>query len=88
MSKHWRGHWRRLAGPLAVFLGGWVVALVWVRLSLDWSDRQAYIPEVSEPRYIVFILIAVAIVAAATTGAFLWWLRRGRASSQAGHRSE
>lgn len=88
MTQNGRSQLRRLAGPLGLFLVGWIVALVWVRLSLDWSDRQGYNPEATEPRYIVFIIIAVAIVTAATTGAFLWWRRRGRDRSQAGRRSE
>lgn len=79
MPQDARTRWRRIAGPLVLFVAGWVIALVWVRLSLDWSDSQPYNPEVTEPRYIVFIVIAVAIVAASTTGAFIWWLRRGRA---------
>ncbi|MBC9926760.1 MULTISPECIES: hypothetical protein [unclassified Leucobacter] len=46
-----------------VALAGLVLAAVFVRLSLDWSDAQPYEGDVTETRYIVFMLIALVIAA-------------------------
>ncbi len=68
-----RRAWAVLAG-----LSGIALALVFVRVSLAWSDSQPYDPEVTEVRYIVLILISLAIVAAGVIAAALLWRRPRR----------
>ena len=62
-----------------ITLAGLVGAAVFVRLSLDWSDARPYEGNVTETRYIVFMLIALAIAAAGLLCG-VWcsrrWLRR------------
>lgn len=72
---------RRARGALiagAVAAGGWALALVFVRVSLDWSDSQPYRGAETEARYIVFAVTAVAIAAAATAAAIVVWVRSRR----------
>ncbi|WP_062291249.1 hypothetical protein [Demequina phytophila] len=66
---------RRRAWALATGLAGWILALVFVKVSLAWSDSLPYDPAAAEPRYIVLILITVAIVASGTVAAALLWRR-------------
>lgn len=56
-------------------LAGIVVALVFVRVSLAWSDSQPYDPGITEPRYLAFIAVAALIVAAGAACAILIWKR-------------
>lgn len=53
---------KRLFVSLGIAVLGLVLALVFVRLSLDWSDSLPYQGEVTERRYIVFMAIAFVIV--------------------------
>jgi hypothetical protein len=63
---------------VVVFLLSVVVALVVVRLSLDWSDSLPYEGRTTENRYLLFILVAVALVAAGAVIAVRMWRRAGR----------
>lgn len=66
---------RLLAGLVGV--GGIVLSLVFVRISLDWSDAQPYEGEATETRYVVFATIAgLAIIASVVTAVVLWWRAR------------
>ncbi|BDZ65659.1 hypothetical protein [Agromyces mangrovi Wang et al. 2018] len=47
-----------------VALLGLVVAAVWVRVSLAWSDSRGWEGQATEIRYLVFACIALAIAAA------------------------
>lgn len=60
---------------LGVFLGGLIVALTFVRLSLDWSDARPYAGAETEARYLVFLAIALLIAAASLLGAVLIFRR-------------
>lgn len=63
-----------------VWVGGWSLALAFVRISLDWSDAQPYEGEATELRYVVFATIAGAVmIGSAVTAVVIWW-RAGRAS--------
>ena len=63
---------RRLLA-LLVGVGGIVLALAFVRISLDWSDAQPYEGDPTEIRYMVFATIAgVAIIASVVTAIVLW----------------
>lgn len=54
-----------------------LLALVFARVSLDWSDAQPYDPAVTEPRYILFILISAAIaLTGPAVAVLLWWSAR------------
>lgn len=68
---------RRLVA-VAVGIGSWVLAAVFVRLSPDWSDTQPYAGSVTEARYILFACIALAIAAVGTVAGVVVWRRRGR----------
>ncbi|GAA1979149.1 hypothetical protein [Microbacterium pumilum] len=59
-------------------LAGVGIALVFVRLSLDWSDSLPYESAATEARYILFIVVAVAIVVASMVVAIVLWRRAGR----------
>lgn len=61
-----------------VALLGLAVALVFVRLALDWSDSLPYEGAVTEARYIVFMLVAVALVTTGVVMAVVLWTRAGR----------
>ncbi|WP_156162285.1 hypothetical protein [Demequina iriomotensis] len=67
---------RRRAWAVAAGTAGVALSLAFVRLSLAWSDSQPYDPEVTEPRYVAFIVIALAITASGLVAATLIW--RGR----------
>ncbi len=69
---------RRRGWAVAVGIGGVLLALVFVRLSLAWSDRQPYVREVTEPRYLVFIAIAGLIVLSGLAVAVRVWRGSGR----------
>ncbi|MGR4010809.1 hypothetical protein [Leucobacter sp. 1207-22] len=62
-------------GSALVAIAGLTVALVFVRISLDWSDALPYEGAVTERRYIIFILIALGIFAAGLLCAVLTFLR-------------
>lgn len=65
-----------VAGSIAV--GGLAFALVFVRVSLDWSDSQPYQGAETEIRYIVFACIALLIAGGSAAGALVYWLRARR----------
>ncbi|WES65852.1 hypothetical protein P0L94_07205 [Microbacter sp. GSS18] len=73
MSRGSRG-----VAAVAVGVGCWLLAGVFVRVSLDWSDSQPYAGGVTEARYILFACIAVAIAAFGTIAGVVLWRRRGR----------
>ncbi|MFF2493597.1 hypothetical protein [Agromyces sp. NPDC058064] len=76
MSRRARG---RLVAAL-VWVGGWALALAFVRISLDWSDAQPYEGETTELRYVVLATIAGSVmIGSAVTAVVVWW-RAGRAS--------
>lgn len=54
----------------------WVIAGVFVRVMLDWSDSQPYVAEVTEPRYIVTAVGAILIALAGSVAAVLFGRRR------------
>lgn len=54
-----------------IALLGLLIAAVWVRVSLAWSDSRGYEGEVTEIRYIVFACIALAIAAAGVVAGVL-----------------
>ena len=62
-------------GSALVAIAGLAIALVFVRISLDWSDALPYEGAVTERRYIIFILIALGIFAAGLLCAVLTFLR-------------
>lgn len=53
----------------------WIVAAVFVRIALDWSDSLPYEGEVTETRYLVIAGIALAIGAGGSLLASIWWWR-------------
>lgn len=65
---------RRLSAAL-VGLGGIALALVFVRVSLDWSDAQPYEGEATEIRYMVFATIAGVTMIASVVAAIVLWRR-------------
>ncbi|MFF2272109.1 hypothetical protein ACFVTX_07535 [Agromyces sp. NPDC058136] len=65
---------RRLSAVL-VGLGGIALALVFVRVSLDWSDAQPYEGEATEIRYMVFATIAGVTMIASVVAAIVLWRR-------------
>ncbi|WP_353809506.1 hypothetical protein [Agromyces sp. SYSU T00194] len=71
-------HRRRALGACGVALGSWILAAVFVRVSLDWSDGRPYEGTVTEVRYVIFACTALAIAATGTIVAFLIWRGRGR----------
>jgi hypothetical protein len=76
MSRRAARVWAITAG-----VGSILVALVWVRLSLDWSDTQPYQGAVTETRYLVFIAVAAAIVLIGAVVGILLWRKGGRPRS-------
>ena len=71
------------------FVGGWLLGAVFVRLALDWSDSQPYEGAVTEARYIVIAVLALAIGVGATIAAVLvWWTGHRRRSRSAGHQDK
>ena len=69
---------KRLFVSLGIAMLGLVLALVFVRLSLDWSDSLPYQGEVTERRYIVFMAIAFVIFLAGLIGATVVYRRLGK----------
>ncbi|SFR91842.1 hypothetical protein SAMN05428970_3849 [Agromyces sp. CF514] len=69
---------RRLRASLiaaTIAAGGLLLAAVFVRVSLDWSDAQPYRGDETEARYIAFALIAVGIAATSVIVAVLFLVR-------------
>ncbi|SEJ24071.1 hypothetical protein [Demequina mangrovi] len=64
---------RRRGWAIAAGAAGLALALVFVKASLAWSDAQPYDPAVTEPRYIVLILISLAIAGAGLLAAIRLW---------------
>ncbi|HPT94161.1 MAG TPA: hypothetical protein PLA13_04215 [Microbacteriaceae bacterium] len=63
---------------VVVAVAGFVVAAAFVRLALDWSDSLPYEGEVTEARYIVFMIIAVALALVGVAIGVVMWMRAGR----------
>jgi len=61
---------------VATGVAGWVLAAVFVRLSLDWSDSQPYAGSVTEARYILFACIALVMAGGGTIAGIVLWRRR------------
>ncbi|WP_157425049.1 hypothetical protein [Agromyces lapidis] len=70
---------QRLLAAL-IWIGGWALALAFVRTSLYWSDAQPYEGEVTEQRYIVFAMIAGVVMIGSVIAAIVVWWRAGRTS--------
>lgn len=66
---------RRHLKALVAGAASWLVAAVFVRIALDWSDSLPYQGEVTETRYIVIAIIALAMGGGGTLMASLWWWR-------------
>lgn len=64
---------------VAVVIGllGLVLALMFVKLALDWSDSLPYEGSATEARYILFMFVAAAIVAVGVVTAVVIWIRAG-----------
>lgn len=72
-----------------IFLGGWLLGAVLVRLALDWSDAQPYEGAVTEARYIVIAVLALTIGVGATIAAvIIWWRGHRRRSRAEGHQDK
>ncbi|GLI26737.1 hypothetical protein ARHIZOSPH14_09790 [Agromyces rhizosphaerae] len=67
---------RRRLAALAIGVGGWLLALAFVRVSLGWSDSRPYEGTVTETRYLLFAGIAVAIALGSTIAAIIVWRSR------------
>ena len=71
------------------FVGGWLLGAVFVRLALDWSDSQPYEGAITEARYIVIAVLALAIGVGATIAAvIIWWRGHRRRSRAEGHQDK
>ena len=68
----------RRAVAVVVALLGTGAPLVFVKVALDWSDSLPYEGTVTEARYILFMLIAVALIAAGVVTGVVLWIRAGR----------
>lgn len=64
--------WQTIVAIVLV-VTGWIVAAVFVRLALDWSDSQPYEGQTTEQRYLIIAAIAIGIGLSSTVGAGLWW---------------
>ncbi|MDR7373447.1 NhaP-type Na+/H+ or K+/H+ antiporter [Kocuria rhizophila] len=72
-----------------ILLGGWLLGAVFVRLALDWSDSQPYEGAITEARYIVIAVLALAIGVGATIAAvIIWWTGHRRRSRAEGHQDK
>lgn len=69
---------KRCLVSVGVAILGLVLALVFVRLSLDWSDSLPYQGDVTERRYIVFMAIALVIFLAGLIAAVVVYRRLGK----------
>lgn len=58
---------------IVLVVSGWLVAAVFVRLALDWSDSQPYEGQTTEQRYLIIAAIGIGIGLSSTVGASLWW---------------
>lgn len=65
---------------LAVAVGSWLLAAVFVRVALDWSDSLPYEGAETEARYIVLATIAGTIAIVGTAVAIILIVRGGGAS--------
>ncbi|MCM1014152.1 MULTISPECIES: hypothetical protein [unclassified Brevibacterium] len=73
-----RGRFVRRLVAVGIAISGWAIALLVVRVGLDWSDSQPYAPWV-ETYYIVLAITAVLLAVVATvTGGLLWHRARLR----------
>ncbi|WP_332308069.1 MULTISPECIES: hypothetical protein [Kocuria] len=61
-----------------IFVGGWLLGAVFVRLALDWSDAQPYEGAVTERRYLVIAGLALALGIGASIAAAVIWARAAR----------
>lgn len=59
-------------------LAGIVLALVFVRLALDWSDSLPYDGDATEARYILFMVVAAVLVLVGLVAAVVLWPRGRR----------
>ncbi|MDI6024505.1 hypothetical protein QBL02_13255 [Leucobacter sp. UT-8R-CII-1-4] len=69
---------KRTLVALSIGAIGLAVALVFVRLSLDWSDSQPYEGETTERRYFAFMAIALLIFSTGVCSAVLTYRRMGK----------
>lgn len=69
---------KRLGVSLGIAILGLGCALVFVRLSLDWSDSLPYEGEVTERRYLLFMAIALVIFLSGVLGAVYSYRRLGK----------